>query len=350
MICVNIKSAEFQTLLKQSGLPDFYLAAFCGKFLDTHGRFPYLDEVPGADSTNYLNNNLDIKNRAASIQRILTTTGKETLEEAQIELNNIFRDVEIEIIPITRDQARVYITKRPITKELERNIDHSPYITSGLLFENILYKLQTISGIELQVINSEDIQNSELKNVPGAANTKAFVYNGQIYINIDFADKDAPIHEMMHILMGGLRQHNPEIYYSIVQSIIQQPFFKEYQDKYQNRTQSDIAEEAFVEEFAKLASFGTSNLQQLDDVTKYELFYNAKRVLDTLLMGENSTYNINDLKLFNSSLIELCSMVGSELDAAKFKGVIELGSIHRQLANKKQELMENNELQENCNG
>ena len=150
--------------------------------------------------------------------------------------------------------------------------------------------------------------------------------------------------------MGGLRQHNPEIYYSIVQSIIQQPFFKEYQDKYQNRTQSDIAEEAFVEEFAKLASFGTSNLQQLDDVTKYELFYNAKRVLDTILMGENSTYNINDLKLFNSSLIELCSMVGSELDAAKFKGVIELGSIHRQLANKKQELMKNNELQENCNG
>ena len=43
-------------------------------------------------------------------------------------------------------------------------------------------------------------------------------------------------------------------------------------------------------------------------------------------------------------------MVGSELDAGKFKGEQALHEIHRSLANIKQELIERNELQEDCNG
>lgn len=348
MKCINTNAAEFQTLLKQSGLPDFYLAAFCGKFLDIRGRFPYLDEIPGSDSTKYLNNHLNIKNHATSIQKILDMTGKETLEEAQIELNRTFRDVEVELTPITENDARIYITKRPITRELEKNIDHSPYVTSGLLFENILHKLQTLNGIQVNAVDSEMIQESELKDIPEAATAKAFIYNGEIFVNTDLADKDAPIHEMMHIMMGGLRRNDPDLYFSIVSQIADQPFFEEYVAKYPNRTRSDIAEEAFVSEFAKLASFGTSGLSALDDNTKYELFYNAKRVLDSMVMGDCSVQQISDIRLFNSSLIEICEMVGSELDVNKFRGQLALDNIHRSLANRKQELMENNELEENC--
>ena len=348
MKCINTNVAEFQTLLKQSGLPDFYLAAFCGKFLDNHGRLPYLYEIPGSDSTKYLNNHLNIKNHATSIQKVLNMTGKETLEEAQIELNRTFRDVEVELTPITENDVRIYITKRPITRELEKNVDHSPYVTSGLLFENILHKLQTLNGIQVNAVDSEMIQESELKDIPGAATAKAFVYNGEIFVNIDLADKDAPIHEMMHIMMGGLRRDDPDLYFSIVSQIADQPFFEEYVAKYPNRTRSDVAEEAFVSEFAKLASFGTSGLSTLDDNTKYELFYNAKRVLDSMVMGYCSVQQISDRRLFNSSLIEICEMVGSELDVNKFRGQLALDNIHRSLANRKQELMENNELEENC--
>ena len=41
-------------------------------------------------------------------------------------------------------------------------------------------------------------------------------------------------------------------------------------------------------------------------------------------------------------------MVGSELDANVIRGQWALDNIHRSLANKKQELMENKELEENC--
>jgi hypothetical protein len=65
-------------------------------------------------------------------------TGKETLEEAQISLNHTFRDLEVELVQYSGDSVRVYINKRPIVKELEKNINHSPYVNSGLIFENIL--------------------------------------------------------------------------------------------------------------------------------------------------------------------------------------------------------------------
>lgn len=59
----------------------------------------------------------------------------------------------------------------------------------------------------------------ELKNIPGVATAKAFVYNSEIYVNTDLSDKDAPIHEMMHIMMGGLRREDPELYFSIASQI-----------------------------------------------------------------------------------------------------------------------------------
>ena len=95
---------------------------------------------------------------------------------------------------------------------------------------------------------------------------------------------------------------------------------------------------------------GTSELSQLPDDMKYELFYNAYRVLDSILMGDGSTKGRPDIEVFNSSLIELAEMVGSKIDEVSFKGQLELDSIHRTLANKKQELMEDNELEEVCHG
>lgn len=348
MKCININNAEFQTLHKQSGLPDFYLAAFCGKFVEDHGRFPYLDEVPGVDSSKYLSKNLELKNNYTTLSKILEMTGKETLEEAQISLNHTFRDLEVELVQYSGDSVRVYINKRPILKELEKNINHSPYVNSGLIFENILQKLQSVNGIKLNIVDTIDIQESELKDIPGAVNAKAFIYNGEIYVNIDLADKDAPIHEMMHVVMGELRTLKPDLYYEIADYMGSLPMFEQYRQKFPNRTYSDVAEEAFVEEFAKLASMGTSELNQLPDDVKYELFYHATRALDSILMGESSVRERSDIEVFNKSLIELCDMVGSEIDAGNFKGKMELDSIHRSLANKKQELIENKELEEYC--
>ena len=43
---------------------------------------------------------LNIKNNSAKIQDILSFTGRDTIEEANISINNEFRDLETEIVPI----------------------------------------------------------------------------------------------------------------------------------------------------------------------------------------------------------------------------------------------------------
>lgn len=348
-ICINKNTAEFQTLVKQSGLPEFYVSAICGNFLDEHDRFPYLDEIKGADSSKYLEQQLNLKHRATSIENILAMTGKQTLQESQIYLNNTFRDVEIEILPLDTE-AIIYITKRPETRELSNlDIEHQNNLNSSLLFENIINKLISLYGINIHAVNNDNI--SEVANAPGINTAKAFVYNNEIYINTDLADKDAPIHEMMHILMGSLRSSNPSLYFQITNWVASQEIFNQYKENYPNRTMSDVAEEAFVTEFAKLTVSKNSVLQNFPNKVKYELFYNAKRVLDSILMGETSIKDFQDGEVFNSSLSDLCKKVNSSLDVNHTIGSISLynGEAHRLLANKKQELLENHELEEYCN-
>jgi hypothetical protein len=49
--------------------------------------------------------------------------------------------------------------------------------------------------------------------IQDANSVNAFVLNGQIYINMDRASSDAPIHEISHIILGSLKFTNPTMYY-----------------------------------------------------------------------------------------------------------------------------------------
>jgi hypothetical protein len=52
-----------------------------------------------------------------------------------------------------------------------------------------------------------------------------------------------------------------------------------------NKAYSDILEELFVEETAKYLSGLSSKINTLDSEVLYELHYNIKRLLDSILMG-----------------------------------------------------------------
>lgn len=337
-------------LSKQSGLPDFYLSAICAEYMDKYDRFPNLDEIPGANSKPYLSKQLKLdKNNFTEVSNILELTNTSSIEEAVIKLNKNFADLEIEIMPLDKE-ALVNITNRPVTQQVqEKSINHSKSINNQLLFEDILYKLQKLYGINVNPVTTQEI-SEQFKNVPGIISKKAFVHNGEIYINTNLASIDSPIHEMMHILMGSIRFSNPELYFSITNAVANSEIFEFYKEQNPNRTLSDVAEEAFIEEFAKLISNSPSNLPFLSNKIQYELQYHAKRVLDTILMGESSIKDYDNKKLFNNSLSSLANLVNSTIDVNNFKGTISIenGGVNRLLSNIKQELFEKKELEEYC--
>jgi len=50
---------------------------------------------------------------------------------------------------------------------------------------------------------SADIEHDpELSKIPNIKTAEAFIHNGTIYINTDYARADAPLHELMHLIIG----------------------------------------------------------------------------------------------------------------------------------------------------
>jgi hypothetical protein len=81
-------------------------------------KYPELDQVRGADSSNYLSDNIKLKDDGAFISDILNYTGTNDIQSATIEINNKHRDLEVNVLPLN-EEALVTITHRP--SDLQRN-------------------------------------------------------------------------------------------------------------------------------------------------------------------------------------------------------------------------------------
>ena len=284
--CININSVEYQTLKKKSGLSDFELLAQCRPFLDKYDRFPYVDELAESNSEPDIKESLEMTDTSASIDQILKATGTKSIKEANIVLNNDYRDLEVTLIPL-KTTAHVEIEHRPsrFYNEYKDIVEFDKNVNSTVLLNQTINKLARLYGVGIIPISTSELMSEEWKDkVPDAKHTSAFVYNGNIYINTEVADIDAPLHEMMHLFLGSIRFTNPELYQSLLSQVNN---FEDYPlmiKQFADRTRNDINEEILVEEFSKYLTGFPSKFDGLDESTKYNLFYDLTRVFDSVLM------------------------------------------------------------------
>lgn len=342
--CINKNSVEFQTLKNRSGLSEFELEAYCRASLEQHNRFPYLDELPYSDSTNYLKENIKLKNNSTKIDNILEYTGTSTVEEANIKLNNQHRDLEVNIIPLNTE-ALVDITKRPSIYETTKNEVEIGEVNSALYLNNAIEKITKLYGINIIPITNADLLSDQFKGIESDA--QAFILNGNIYINTDSANVDAPLHELMHLFIGSIKFTNPNLYNQLVQHSMSFDGYGELAKHFKNRTQSDINEELFVTEFAKYITGQSSALDNLSTQELYEISYNVHRLLDSILMGSTSS-NIYENQIYGMSMKELAQRLESATMNNDFMGRLQDAEIHRTLQNYKSELIESGKLKEYC--
>ena len=252
-MCINTKSFEFQTLKEKSGLSDFELEYQVQAFQEMYGRWPNLDELEGVDSEPYIRKSLHIReDNSTSIDRILEETGTEDIRDAKIQLNNEYRDKEIDIIPLKND-AIVEITKRPNTQEdLSEDIyEQDAEVNNAVLMMQTIDKLQDLYGINIKYISNSELNSEEWQQVPGVQSAKAFIFNGDIYVNTDNATIESPLHEMLHLIFGSIKYSEPELYQSLVDQAINFSSYDRTAKLYPNRTQNDLNEEVFITELSK---------------------------------------------------------------------------------------------------
>lgn len=350
MICL-IKNSEYQTMLAQSGIPEFEFDVFVGDYVERFGEYPKLDEIPHADSSPYLKDLIELDEyNGSKISKILQVTQTDNLEDATIALNDEFRDLEVSISPL-QEEAIVEIRQRPseyIEGETQDvNIDEHPNL--GVVFSGIFDNLRESYGIDLISITDKELaNNSSLSKVPEIYSAKAFIHNGKIYINTDKADIDAPIHEMTHMLLGAVRFKNPNLYFELIQQAENFPSLANIVRQNPNKTMSDILEETFVEEMSKYLAGLESAVSSLDERTLYKLHYDMKRLLDSSLMGQYSVKSVEDTELYNMSLRELAEAVQSSSLNTPSLSTLDDAALHRIMANTKSDLMKTGELEEYC--
>lgn len=344
--CINKNLAEYQTLKQRSGLSDFVLEANCRNFMDKYGRFPHLDELPNANSEISLRQELGVNQYGGiSISDLLEKTNTNSIEEANAYLNNEYRDLEVNITPLNTS-ALIDITKRPVKNNFNKvNIETDNNPDSFQVFESLLYKLANNYGIQFKDVTDEEL-NSERWNglIDDVSAVNGFIYQGDIYINIDRQSLDVPVHEIMHLLVGQMRFMDPVLYKRLVNLSEQFPNYQKLQRQYPNRSRNDVNEEIFVTEVAKLITGRPSNLANLQPNLQYEIQYNLRRALDTILMGQNSVDTITDP--YNQSIKQLLPKVGSTL-IANSRTFVD-SELHRKLNNIKSDLIKQKQLEEYC--
>lgn len=349
-MCINTKSFEFQTLKEKSGLSDFELEYQVQAFQEMYGRWPNLDELEGVDSEPYIRKSLHIReDNSTSIDRILEETGTEDIRDAKIQLNNEYRDKEIDIIPLKND-AIVEITKRPNTQEdLSEDVyEQDAEVNNAVLMMQTIDKLQDLYGINIKYISNSELNSEEWQQVPGVQSAKAFIFNGDIYVNTDNATIESPLHEMLHLIFGSIKYSEPELYQSLVDQAINFSSYDRTAKLYPNRTQNDLNEEVFITELSKYLAGKQSDLTGLDPSVMHEISYNMYRLLDTVMMGGNSVKTIPESVLYNLNMKQVAQIVNSAIAQGRNVGSLDSAQVSRIMANVKSDLLSKGLLREEC--
>ena len=211
---------------------------------------------------------------------------------------------------------------------------------------NMANLLQNKFGVTVNFIHSEELGEFR-EAIPNVDDLRAFVMNGEYYINADKASIADPLHEYLHMVLGSMKYSNPEQYTKLVESIENHPLFAEVSEVY-DEVNLDRLEETFIRLFTDTVQH-TINQQ---GVFSEEVFDNAVKegivnMFDLQGDMENEfSYDLLDTEVreiltgFSSSLIEGGDSMYNKDNA------VEMISISSTLRS----LIKNGNLKEQCNG
>lgn len=348
--CINKNSSEYLKLKKVSGVHETVLDPLVRDFITKHNRYPYLDEIPQANSESYVRNELlNMKGNSINTNKLLDITSTHSLLEAIIKLNNEYRDLEISGLELG-ETSILEFNHRPIKYLNQRSDFKNEYDyqsnNSDTVYLDMITRLSNLYGVGIYLTNNEEIkEDQELKDLVDASSAKGFIYNGNIYINTDNATLDTPIHELLHLVFGSMRYTNPELYFNTIQKAENFTSYAQLSKLYPNRTKSDLAEEVYITEMAKYIAKGGKTFEE-DPIVSYEIGYHMNRILDSALNGKYSVDCLVDT--YDKTLKDIADLVESPVLNVKTNSTLTANKVHRLLANTKSKLMQSKELKESC--
>lgn len=352
-MCINKNSTEFKRLSRISGMSDEDLALNIMVTQEEKGRWPEIDELFNPDSSKAMAEDFGLKDLGyvmkGDANNILSGTDEDSFVKS---LNNKYKDYNTTSM-ILDDVLLIYPVKRATIATSDYSNKFNVEKDSGKgknisVLRAIASRMEKLYGIKFHLFNDSDIKDMDELNGVNVSDKNAFILNGDIYINLDNASIDAPIHEMMHMMLGELKFNNPQLYNKLVESASMIPNYRYIrQTMFANMMEHDAMEEIFVMESARYLSGLPSMIDKLPLKERSMIDYSIMRMIDSSIMGSNTAmgYDINQLK--NKSIIDLCEMLGSNLVNSK-QSTSDMGFKSRLMMNKKMDLAQRGILTEKC--
>lgn len=217
-----------------SKFPEIFKQALDGTLADFRKVFP---DIEGIET-------LDTPEKAAAFI-YLFTKGLKTAENKNTDINQLIKEnqkIGKEIVDkINKAETKSYLVEQmrgniATLKYLENNgnkIDitgkfgdeaATKPITSSL--EQAVQYFNEKFGIAINTMSQTELNDFGKQNNIDVKNARAFIYNGQIYINSSNANVSDVFHEMAHIFLGVLKAKYPNSYQAIIIKYQQSPKFK----------------------------------------------------------------------------------------------------------------------------
>lgn len=381
-LCINHNTVEYKNLKNKTGLTEFQLDNFVSRFLERYGRYPRLVELPASSLESFkkmLKDKLKIKKDFEDE----ITVPKKTFDKVFGEDFNIrdwllqYLDLKIRITENkpskedtkAKESYTITIEQIPnfynLNKVFEVSEDDSTKYNQNLIDE-ILDNILKYNGKRIIKITDAELNHRSWKGIVDKSRTsKAFIYNGNVYINVDHATIDDKVHELLHLLLGSLDSIDRNMYVKLIDTVYQaalensgsiEQLLLDY-DLNDNGILTDIKEEILVKELAKYLTGQYSLFNKLNDNILEDISTTLKESLDRIFSGTNSTTTIGtdsmfnkDINIFNMSLFDLAKALNDKVFklGEEKKSIFEDAFKHRININKLNDLIKSNKLEEDC--
>lgn len=210
---------------------------------------------------------------------------------------------EYKVIPTDKDQMQEYKKNQtaPIT----------------MWMSAISTALQNQFGVPINLITSEEV-SKELKGIADPNIDKAFIYNGEVYVNTSIASTNDLLHEHVHLVLGMLKS-NPELrgnyerLLNLVLSTDEGRFtLNKLKDRYSGLSQMDLAEEVFAKLFSNYIRRHTSlQTDQVFSASEDQLKKLTKSVFNTNISDIKEFYGKSVTSIFGKFNKEVAQMLQS---------------------------------------
>lgn len=219
---------------------------------------------------------------------------------------------------------------------------------------NVANHLSKNYGIKVNIVTTGDIMRDFKEQIPNAGRINAFIYNSEVFINVDRAMTSDPLHEFAHLVLGSIKSKNSDAYYGLVSQVESLPDYSDRLDTYiQNgdkRARMDLNEEIFVTMFGEY--FGNRINPWFDNkAADFNELGNQFResTQKAFQIGEDMSSEKIGV-LLNMSMDELMNEFGSALISYDRAADFDLDGAYksRTIANLISKMLNSGELIENC--